>query len=222
MSELGGLDIGMPDEGAGGASETISEAAAQRFAASQAAMQQIRKEEKRSKKRDDQVAKAIAQFLGDDARAHLFLLISRLVARDCPSIFIAALLSLIHDGCNTVVREYLAEAYGEQAGGDFVLTHMEKAGLDPQSSNAILRWITRMQLVLSGESSAVLQKLLVSRNEVDGSVLQLATFVLQDFLRSLGKDASFESLQAFSAAVLQATFAPLIAQMPQEVVKEEE
>lgn len=51
MSELGGLDIGIPDEGQGSVSEGLSEDAKARFAAAAAAMQQIRKEEKKSKKK---------------------------------------------------------------------------------------------------------------------------------------------------------------------------
>lgn len=97
MSEFGGPDILGPSEGGSSAPEQLSEQAKQRFAAAAAAMQQIQREEKRSKKRDDQVAKAIVQFLGQDEHTHLFLLISRLVARDCPSIFILTILSLIHD-----------------------------------------------------------------------------------------------------------------------------
>src|SRR3989344_3083863 len=109
MAELGGLDIGIPDEGTGGGPEALSDDAKQRFAAAAAAMQQIRREEKKSKKRDDQVARAIMKFLGNQDNARLFILISRLVARDCPSIFILAILSLIDDDCTEAVRGYLQE-----------------------------------------------------------------------------------------------------------------
>src|SRR3989338_2538414 len=110
MSEFGGIDIGAPGEGIAGATdraapekrrpappEQLSEEAKQRFAAAAAAMAQIRREEKRSKKRDDQVARVILQFLAQDSNTHLFLLISRLVARDCPSIFILSIISLIDE-----------------------------------------------------------------------------------------------------------------------------
>ena len=81
MSEFGGPDILGPSEGGGAAPEALSEEAKQRFAAAAAGMQQIRKEEKKSKKRDSRVAKTIIQFLNDDRYTHLFVLISRLVAR---------------------------------------------------------------------------------------------------------------------------------------------
>jgi DNA-directed RNA polymerase beta' subunit len=109
MSETGNIDVGMPSEGGSGAPEQLSEAAKARFAAAGAAMAQIQREEKRSKKRDARVARAIIQFLNDDKYAHLFVLISRLVARDCPSVFILAVLSLINDESASVVQEYLQE-----------------------------------------------------------------------------------------------------------------
>src|SRR3989338_6586098 len=105
MSEIGGIEIGSPSEGSGKAPEQLSEEAKQRFAAAAAAMKAIQREEKRSKKRDTRVARTIIQFLNDDRYAHLFVLISRLVARDCPSIFILSVPSLINDECATVVQE---------------------------------------------------------------------------------------------------------------------
>ncbi|NOS68014.1 MAG: hypothetical protein HOO67_06685, partial [Candidatus Peribacteraceae bacterium] len=113
MSEMGGLEIGVPGEGGSGAPEALSEEAKQRFAASGAAMAQIQREEKRSKKRDTRVAKTILQFLQDDRYTHLFVLISRLVARDCPSVLILSILSLINEDCRTVVKEYLEETKQE-------------------------------------------------------------------------------------------------------------
>ena len=53
MSELGGLSMGDIDEGAlGGVPEELSEKAKAGFAAAAAGMAQIRKEEKKSKKKD--------------------------------------------------------------------------------------------------------------------------------------------------------------------------
>src|SRR3989344_9696313 len=97
MSDFGGLDIGATQEGASNASEQLSEDAKARFAAAAGAMRQIRREEKKSKKKDDRVAQVIMKFLGNQQDAHLFTLISRLVARDCPSIFILAVISLIDE-----------------------------------------------------------------------------------------------------------------------------
>jgi len=223
MSELGGLDIGSPDEGATGAPEELSEEAKQRFAAAAAAMQQIRREEKQSKKRDDQVARTIIQFLGHDKYSHLFLLISRLVARDCPSIFILAILSLIHEGCLKEVQEYL-KAAGKKTAEETVdeSTALTTTGdLDPTMNKALVSWITRMQLVLSFAPEKILIKLMIDEKNIDGTVLQLTTFVVKDFFHSSNKKVEFEKIQPLTASILQAVFEPFLSTVKQAYLQKQ-
>jgi len=213
MGDITGPESFSPDEGGGGGPETLSEEAKQRFAASAAAMQQIKREEKRSKKRDDQVARVIVQFLGDQRYTHLFVLISKLVARDCPSIFILSILSLIHEESVTTVHEYLAELQQkpvkETVDENMALT---KSGeLDPDMSHTLVEWITRMQMVLSLSPEKILTKLMVDEKNIDGSVLQLTAFVLQEFFQQRKRSAPFEKIQPLTASILQAVFQPFIA-----------
>ena len=150
MSDLGSIEAGLPPEIAGGMPEELSEEAKQRFAAAAAAMQRIRREEKKSRKRDDQVAQVIIQFLGDTGRSHLFVLISRLVARDCPSIFILAILSLIHRESRETVQEYLKES-GRKTAEETVsenLALLRPGELDAATNRALIDWITRLKLVI--------------------------------------------------------------------------
>lgn len=212
--ELGGgpAESFGPGEGASGAPEQLSEEAKQRFAASAAAMQQIRREEKKSKKKDDHVAQAIIKFLSAQDHAHLFLLISRLVARDCPSIFILAILSLIDEGAKTQVAEYLSERT-ETLPSQMVDAGMSltKSGeLDSESNRVLVEWITRMQMVLSLDAETILIKLMVDEKNIDGSVLQLSAFVLQEFFKSTGRTAEFAKLQPLTAGILQAVFEPFM------------
>lgn len=215
MSEMGG-DILGPGEGGSGAPEQLSEEAKQRFAASAAAMKALQKEEKRSKKRDGKVAKAIIQFLSDDRYSHLFLLISRLVARDCPSIFILAILSLIDDESKAVVHEYLAEIGREvPAIGGSSLSVMKGATLDEHTNEELLTWISRMQVVLSLEAKQILSRLMVDEGTIDGTVLQLSTFVLQEFFRKklpTKEDFPFEQLHPLTASILQTVIEPFMDQ----------
>lgn len=212
MSELGGLDIGMPQEGQAGASEQLSEEAKQRFAAAAAAMQQIRREEKKSKKRDDQVARTIIKFLSNQDHTRLFVLISRLVARDCPSIFILSILSLIDTECQQTVEAYLQESVQEsdrqQIDEKMALT---KSGeLDADANTALIQWITRMQTVVALEPERILMKLMIDDRNIDGTVLQLTTFVLQEFFQKRGKDVAFEKAQPLAASILQSVFEPFV------------
>lgn len=212
MSELGGLDVGLPDEGTGNAPEALSEDAKARFAAAAAAMQQIRKEEKKSKKKDDRVAQVIMKFLGNQKDSHLFTLISRLVARDCPSIFILAIISLIDNESLEVVEEYLKETMHKEAHEmvDESMALTKTGEIDAETNRVLVDWITRMQMVLSITPDKILLTLMLDEKNIDGSVLQLATFVLQRFFQERRKTAEFEKLQPLTASILQTVFEPFI------------
>lgn len=209
MSETGGLDIGMPDEGTGGVSEQASEQAQQRFAASQQAAQQQIKEEKKAKKRDDSVAQVIMQFLTDAQKAHLAVLIARMVSRDCPTTFILAVLSLINDRCTEVVHEYLHE---RQIDPDSVTPDKSvipaNSALTEVANERIAAWVARMDLVMRIDDEAILNALILDDTNIDGTILQLTTFVLQDFLTAQQKNVPFENLQQLSAGILQQLFQP--------------
>lgn len=204
-----------PGEGAGTAPEQLSEEAKARFAAAAAAMKAIQREEKRSKKRDTRVARTIIQFLNDDRYAHLFVLISRLVARDCPSVFILAILSLISEDCLTVVREYLQEL-GQKSEKETVSESMRLTRsdeLEAAANSRVVEWVTRMQMVLSLETVPILTRLMLDERNIDGTVLQLTTFVLQSFYTSSEggrKDIPFEKLHVLSASILQSVFEPFM------------
>ena len=220
MSELGDLEGGIPSEVSGGAPEELSEEAKQRFAAAAAAMQEIRREEKQSKKRDDQVARTIIQFLGDDKYSHLFVLISRLVARDCPSIFILAILSLIHEESLKTCQEYLIENQVKTAKEtvDESMALTKSGELDAKTNRTLIDWITRMQLVLSLSSEKILLKLMLDEKNIDGTVLQLTTFILQDFFASRGKQPPFEKIQPLTASILQTVFEPFIGRVRKKLL----
>ena len=213
MSEFGGIDIGAPGEGAVGAPEELSEEAKQRFAAAAAAMAQIRREEKRSKKRDDQVARVILQFLAQDSNTHLFLLISRLVARDCPSIFILAVISLIDEGSYLAVQEYLQETLQKTAKEtvDENMTLLKTGTLDAATNRALIEWITRMQMVMALDAERILVSLMIDEKNIDGTILQLSTFVLQEFFLKQGKATPFDKVQPLAGSILQTVFEPFVA-----------
>jgi hypothetical protein len=213
MSETGSIDMGMPGEGGAGVSEALSEDAKQRFAAAQTAMKALQRDEKRSKKRDDRIAQTIIKFLKDEENAKFFVLISRLVARDCPSIFLVALLSLIDDDCQTVFAEFAKEnelELPDHAHEKFPV--LKISSLDVVAQDELLLWITRMQVVLSVKAKDVLQKLIVDEGNLDGTVLQLTTFVLQEFFRKKhgGNAPPFEQLHAVAAGILQSVFEPFM------------
>jgi len=213
MSEFGGMESYAPGEGATGVPEELSEEAKQRFAAAAAAIKQLKKEEKQSKKRDDKVAHVIIQFLSDKENEHLFLLISRLVARNCPSIFILAILSLIHSESLSEVQNYLNDhdQHPPEGAMDAGMALAKNGELDDASNRELIEWITRMQLVLGLAPEAILSTLMIDEKNIDGTVLQLTTFILQSFFRSKKKDVPFEKIQPLTAGILQTVFEPFIS-----------
>ncbi|MBI3336535.1 hypothetical protein HYZ98_03145 [Candidatus Peregrinibacteria bacterium] len=199
-------------EGPGGASEELSEEARQRFSGASAAIAQIRKEEKRSKKRDTGIAGAIVQFLTDDQRKHLSTLIARLCSRNCPSVFLLALLSLINEECLRRVQEYLAEE-GERSAEKTVeesIILTKKTRLDSETNRILIQWLTRIQLVLSIDGKVILSAILLDEKNMDGTVLQLTAFILEGYLQSRGIKVPFERSQALAMHMLHAIFEPFL------------
>lgn len=222
MQDIGGLESASPDEGSGGASEALSEEAKARFAQAQQHMKQIIREEKKARKRDDRVAQTIRQFLGDEKYSHLFQLISRLVARDCPSVFILALLSLIHAGSREAVEEFVAERKIVIETGGEKLGSWKQSGLPPESRERLLLWITRLELILSVDAERILSKLMVDDGNIDGTVLQLTTFVLVDFFAALRKPIPYDQLQPFTIKILQDIIEPYMGVMEEYFAKRKE
>lgn len=210
LDEFGGLESFTPSEG-GKASEKLTEEKRQQFAAAQAQIKQMIREERKAKKRDDRVAATIVQFLGDDRYSHLFQLIAELSSLNCPSIFTLAILSLIHDGCRATVEEYIAEHKLTIATPD--KKKAEAKGLPMDSRQDLLQWIARIELVVKIDTEAILKRLMTDRDNVDGTVLQITTFVLQDYFRSIGREAEYEELQPLTMKILQDIVEPHLGTM---------
>ncbi len=214
MPEFGGPESFTPSEGGASASEGISESAKQRFAQAQQQIKQIAKEEKKARKRDDRVATTIRQFMSDDRYAHLFQLISRLAAMDCPSIFILGILSLIHAGSLETVEEYFAERHMVLEAPDMTtLVLAGKNKLSPLVQEKILFWSARLELILSTDAKRILARLMVDESNIDGAVLQFATFVLVDFFAATDTPIPYEDLQPLTIKILQDILEPYMEMM---------
>lgn len=205
--ELGGpAETMSPDEGGGSASESLSEEARARFAGAAAAAQQARKEEKKAKKRDDGVAQMIMAFLSDAQRTHLATLISRLVALDCPSPFLLAILSLVNADCARAVEDYLAEQGASTDVDTRALAAIPDTKLPAEANETLEKWILSMELVLGTNPVQILRSLIVDEGNIDGTVLQLTTFVLEEFLKGHGMAVPFPDLQRVTISILQSVF----------------
>lgn len=208
MDDFGGLESGAPSEGNVTGNEALSEEKRQAFAGATQAIQQIRKEEKQAKKRDDGVASVILQFLTDEQRTHLATLISRMVALNCPSHFILAILSLMNEQCQTAVDDYLKARVPDLSTTTLVDPALFPAGqLDASADAMVAQWIARLDAILSFDAQNILNAIIIEERNIDGTVLQLTTFVLEEFFQKMGKAVAFEKLQPVAIGVLQSVLA---------------
>ncbi len=210
MQQIGPETFASDEGGEGPApSEQVSDRAREQFAASQAAAKQAQRDEQKARKRDDGVAQVILQFLTDAQKTHYALLIARLVGRDCPSTFLLALLSLINEQCRTAVEEYLREQDGDLAVPATNVTDLQhSSALSVEANDTLARWIVRVEHVMAHDEQTILRTLIVDDQNIDGTILQLTTFILQDFLAQQGKIANFEQVQTLVAGILQTLFRP--------------
>ncbi|OGJ57334.1 hypothetical protein A3H22_00445 [Candidatus Peribacteria bacterium RIFCSPLOWO2_12_FULL_55_15] len=215
MSDVGGLESFTPGEGGSGVSEELSEEAKQRFAAAGAVLQQIYREERKAKRRDRSVVDIILQFLNDDQRAHLSTLVVQLCAKNCPSPFLLAILSLISEPCLVVLQEYLREADEKALDGNVALETALTAyqSLDQETNRTLIEWITRLQIVLFIENTEILSSIRQTDGTLDLSLLQLTTFVIQEFFSIKGKQAEYERARQFTASILQMLFEPFLTDL---------
>ncbi len=214
MAEFGGFESFTPGEDGGSASEGVSEAAKERFAQAQQQIKQLAKDEKKARKRDDRVASTIRQFLADEQYSHLFQLISHLSARDCPSVFILAILSLIHEGSLSAVEEFIAERKMVIAKPDIEALQVSGHGkLPPELQEKLLLWTSRLELVMTTDAEKILARLMVDENNIDGALLQLTTFVLVDFFSDAEREVPYEDLQPLTVKILQDLIEPYMEMM---------
>lgn len=210
MQEMGGAESAAPSEGGSNATEQLSEAAKERFAQASKQIKQIIKEEKKARKRDDSVARTIMQFLGDEKYAAFFPLISHLAARDCPSIFILAILSLIHEPSSASVEDYIRDNRVTIDESTAESTQDLGTGLPPELRKRLLSWISRLELVMSIDSGKILIRLMVDEENIDGTVLELTTTTLVEFFERSERPISYDELQPLTMGILQTVIEPYV------------
>lgn len=198
MQDFGGAESFVPSENVGAASEGLSEEARARFQAQAAAAAQVRKEEQKSKKRDDGVAQAILAFLTDTQRKHLASAIAMVVARDCPSPFILSLLSLINDDCRNRTLEYIKESVPDTA------LQAERA----DAAKEMAMWTERMSKVLATDTTHTVRAFLVEGGQLDISLLNLASAIVQEFAVQQGNALARPAAEQAVNRVLAQVFGP--------------
>lgn len=208
MSELGGEILGH-DEGSK-AIEPLSEQARQRFSAAAAAQKQLRRDEKRAKKKDDELARVLLELLNDPKFINIFRPVSSLVARNCPSVYLLAVISLIHDRAREEVKQYFHEELQVETAEEVVagIPLPEAASMNPEMRSELLSWITRLQMVIATDPLRIVGSFMVDADHMDGNMLTVGVFLLQEFFSRHSKTGEVEKLKPLVTSLLQLALEP--------------
>jgi len=111
------------------------------------------------------------------------------------------------------VQEYFSEHEEPNAHEtvDESIALIKGDALKAKSNRALIDWITRLQMILTHDAERILTSLLIDEKHLDGSVLQLTIFVLQEFYRvEEKKDLPYEKAQPLTASILQVILEPFL------------
>ena len=193
----------------------------------QKALADLKKEEGKAQSQDDNLAQIIVQFLGQAGNADLFLLISRVVAQDIPSSLILAILALVDERSAKEVAGLLAA--GEQTPQEptKALTIPQQnnfQSLPPEHKARIDSWIKTIHHVSAKIPHRILEHVIIKRKpkpgeigeiiqEVSPTLIQLATFILRNYLNKFQIQFEFEQIHSF----MQTVFVELIKNLSELV-----
>jgi len=169
----------------------------ERYRQAQTQIKQIKREEKRKKQDDNSLASIIVQFLGEKNHTELFVLISQLIAKNVPSDFILAILSLIHNASAHIVDQKFAETI-------LKIQAPSTKGAFRQGENEIQQWIKRIFSTATPQPHKILETCLDKDWQLHTALIQLTSFVLREFLENKHeKEINFENLRNFCKTFLK-------------------
>ena len=193
--------------GDGGASEGASEAAKEQFReqrkAAQKAITQIRAQEQQQKQKDDGLAGIITGFLAHKKNDRYVLLIAQMIAKNIPSSFILALLTLIHPESQEKMN--IALPLPKNASQQVeIKTKNEGETFPEELKPAIESWSALLQETASRTPHKVLETMIDHQTwEPDPSLVQTATFLVQDFLKQHMEESDYDKINAFCDYLLR-------------------
>ena len=192
-------------DGGEGMSEAAFEALKQRMKAASAQIAAIKKEEKKQKKKEDELIKVLLKFIKTSHKTELVLLISRCIEQNIPANFILSIIVLGNEDIQKEIGNYLMLKAKEDEGKSLIFFGEENKAMPLKLKIEIDRWIKNML----SQAQDRPQKLLKTAFEYDDEekilknvLLQLASFVLRDFLEQNNEEEEYEKLVSFSEFIL--------------------
>lgn len=218
------LDSFIGLDGAEPMSESAFEAFKERMKAAAAQIAAIKKEESKQKKKEDELIKILLKFIHSSHKTELVLLISRALEQNIPAVFILAVVLLGNEDIQREIGHVLMLQSGEvQPDGQTAQSNSENANphalaffkaedesmplkvkieIDNWIKNMIVQAEENPQKLLKTAYDIQILELEDERKEIKPVLINLAAYVLRDFLESHGQQEPYEKLQEFSQFIL--------------------
>jgi len=193
---MDGFNLGEDVDGVSGGAEITSEQLEkyrERAKKTAAQARQDRKQEKKKKRQEDVLSHIIIQFLKTPKYSGFFILISKSLAKNIPSDFLLALLSLIHkDSLAAVNTKDIPKG----------LSKPQKSPFPKEILNPMSHWTTLLSSVASSEPHKVLETILDNEWKVDENITQLMSLVIREFFVFKKFKTEFSNISIFSKVFL--------------------
>jgi len=195
----------------------ISPEKEKQFQGQAAAVKQLLKEEKKSRKKDNKVADVILKFLQDTRYTRFFILIAKLVSRNVPSNFLLSLLALINQESSQAIKLQLGQGNivnkntipalnaGQQTNPEQqnIIVQENFSKLPPSIKTQIEAWTNNIFLIGNTQPAKLIHTLINKNNTVSESFYQLGTFILQEFLNENGIENEYKDIRAYIQTVFR-------------------
>jgi hypothetical protein len=201
--------------GADGGGEGMSEQDFERFKehmrAATAQLKALQKSEQKQKKKEEKLIRILLKFLKSSKRQDILLLVSRVLEQNVPANFVLSLIVLGNEeiqkdaGMNLKMLpsgKKIEEASEEETRQSLALFGADEKILSMKAKIEIDNWIKNMYEQAEEKPYKVLDTVLDFEKNVKLIVVQLACFILRDFLKDNGLPVQYERLKEFLSLVL--------------------
>jgi len=177
----------------------------ERYRQNQAAIKKGKKDEKKKHDQDESLAAIIVQFLHQTGHTALFLLISRLVARNIPSDLILAIISLIYHPAAKVIQDKMLALPAVKENPT-----EEKGLFSPEVKRQIDSWTNSIAAIARAEARRILQTAYEPDSAPNAGLIQLFALVLREFLeKEKAESIEITPLHHFGEAFFSKVFRDL-------------
>ena len=137
-------------------------------------------------------------------------------------VFILAIVSLIHEAAKTEVNGYIAESYEPNtlAQINANMPALQNNAATGATNTELIEWITRIQMTIALDADSILKRLLIDESNIDGALLQLTSFVIQEFFTMQQKKIDFKAVQPLAGQILQTVLAPHIGAIQKQMIQQ--